>query len=738
MVMGELQAEFLRPGVAMLVGDAGLVAPKVKVLGPDDGGFPAPNAGAADPVAPGPAAPNVKGRAALAEAPPAVAADPNVNGVAGAPEDADAESFPAGTAPNVNGAATAAGFESVVAASVVGAAPNVNGAAAAAGFESVVAASVAGAAPNVNGAAAAAGFESVVAAPVAGAAPNVNGAAAAGFESVAAAPVAGAAPNVKGAATAAAGFESVAAASVAGAAPNVNGAAAAGFESVAAASVAGAAPNVNGAAAAAGGFESVAAAASPLIEAAPNENAGAAEVAVLLAASVAVPVVAAGEPKAGGAVLLEGLMPKVGVADAAAGASSEDAPKLNEGAVRFFWLGSPVPSALVSSGCSDSFGLAVGAVGVAASAPSVCGAGTGAAPKENPPPVAVDAGAPKLIGAALAAESFAGDFADESKETPPLLPPADGVEFAEGAGGFTASATVEVLPELPNANPPPVFSGAENDDAFSSGLSAAGAVGAPNENPPAPMLPLDAAESFGAPKENPPEPKLPPLPPVAAVSGALAFCAPLLPGRSASQATHLLCLSSFRERHTEHFQTPSSNFLNMLPHPFTAGLLLSPSPSSVLYFLPLSAFAVKLLPFPLPLCPTSLPLCFLPSPPESGASFGVPASAFLAGGERIPVAGTDTPGGEKANLGAAPAALFLGVASKASGAANVNSAPETATSSSADGFALGDGRALRAGAGLCITGEAKVACFGHCGLGAGNGVNDCACCCVRACGGLWD
>jgi len=518
----------------------------------------------------------------------------------------------------------------------------------------------------------------------------------------------------------------------------VNGAAAAGFESVAAASVAGAAPNVNGAAAAAGGFESVAAAASPLIEAAPNENAGAAEVAVLLAASVAVPVVAAGEPTAGGAVLLEGLMPKVGVADAAAGASSEDAPKLNEGAVRFFWLGSPVPSALVSSGCSDSFGLAVGAVGVAASAPSVCGAGTGAAPKENPPPVAVDAGAPKLIGAALAAESFAGDFADESKETPPLLPPADGVEFAEGAGGFTASATVEVLPELPNANPPPVFSGAENDDAFSSGLSAAGAVGAPNENPPAPMLPLDAAESFGAPKENPPEPMLPPLPPVAAVSGALAFCAPLLPGRSASQATHLLFLSSLRERHTEHFQTPSSNFLNMLPHPFTAGLLLSPSPSSVLYFLPLSAFAVKLLPFPLPLCPTSLPLCFLPSPPESGASFGVPASAFLAGGERIPVAGTDTPGGEKANLGAAPAALFLGVASKASGAANVNSAPETATSSSADGFALGDGRALRAEAGLCITGEAKVACFGHCGLGAGNGVNDCACCCVRACGGLWD
>ena len=192
----------------------------------------------------------------------------------------------------------------------------------------------------------------------------------------------------------------------------------------------------------------------------------------------------------------------------------------------------------------------------------------------------------------------------------------------------------------------------------------------------------------------------------------------------------MLLLSSFRERHTEHFQTPSSNFLNMSPHPAAAAPPLSPSlPSSTLAFLSLSGVVAKLLPLPLLLCPTSW--LFLPSPPVSGAPFDAPASDFLAGGERIPVGGADTPGGEKANLGAAPAASFFGVASNTSGAANANSAPETVASSV-------EGRALRAPAGLWLTGDAKVACFGVCGLRAGKGVKDCVLGCSRACCGLWD
>ena len=399
MVMGELQAEFLRPGMVALVGEAGLAAPKVNVLGPVDGGFPAPNAGAAGAAPVG--APKVKGCAAVA--PLAGALDPKLNGAAGAPD----------------------------APALVGGAPNVNGAAAAAGLESVAAAS-------------------------AGGAPNVNGAAAAGLKSA------------------------VAALAAVGA---------------------------------------------------PNENAGAAEVAVVLGASVAVPLLAGGAPKAVGLALVEELMPNVAVDDdAAAGVLSAAAPKLKEVALRFFWLGSLVPASSVSSGCSDSFGLTAGAADDEVAAPKLneagaavapaCGAGTGAAPKEKPAPVAVDAGAPKLVGVAFAAVSLAGDAADAPKEKPPL-PAADGFESAEDARGFAASVDVEALLELPKEKPPPVvLTAGAIGDAFASVSSDADAAGAPNENPLPLMLPL-VAVSFGAPKVNPPEPMLPPLPPVPAADGAL-------------------------------------------------------------------------------------------------------------------------------------------------------------------------------------------------------------------------
>jgi hypothetical protein len=134
---------------------------------------------------------------------------------------------------------------------------------------------------------------------------------------------------------------------------------------------------------------------------------------------------------------------------------------------------------------------------------------------------------------------------------------------------------------------------------------------APNEKPPTPML---------ADEDNEDE------------DSAVAPAAAEAPGRTTSQAAHLLNFSSFFAKHASHFHLPSSYFLNISPHP-TA---VSVAPLSTLIESPL-VFDGLLTIF-LPLLSLSLPVFTLLDFVTEGIFFADKGNTgcglFMLGGEK--------------------------------------------------------------------------------------------------------
>ena len=212
------------------------------------------------------------------------------------------------------------------------------------------------------------------------------------------------------------------------------------------------------------------------------------------------------------------------------------------------------------------------------------------APNENPPDTsglgssfeaAVEADAPNenppdgFLSSSLAAEAGAG-----AVEDPKVKPPLAVVVFFSSSLGDAAEVAF-----APNENPLVFVAGAESDDEEAppnlkpppplvSDVAGAAAGVAPNENPPpveagagaeeagAPNLNLDDEDEVSVAAPPPPLNENPPAPMDPLAAGAGAAAAELLPlalppeeppGRSASQARHLLTSKPFCDEQTSHF-----------------------------------------------------------------------------------------------------------------------------------------------------------------------------------------
>ena len=123
----------------------------------------------------------------------------------------------------------------------------------------------------------------------------------------------------------------------------------------------------------------------------------------------------------------------------------------------------------------------------------------------------------------------------------------------------------------PKLKPPP-------DDTAGAGASA-DVVAPPKLNPPDPIEEAGAAAVLAPPpKLKPPAPMADPL---AAALSLLSSCLSSYPGRTVSQAAHLVSPALLRTMHASHFQDPSST-PNALPHPSSPDVagLSSSSPAS--------------------------------------------------------------------------------------------------------------------------------------------------------------
>mmetsp|Transcript_20164 Transcript_20164/g.29950 ORF Transcript_20164/g.29950 Transcript_20164/m.29950 type:complete len:516 (+) Transcript_20164:4340-5887(+) len=156
-------------------------------------------------------------------------------------------------------------------------------------------------------------------------------------------------------------------------------------------------------------------------------------------------------------------------------------------------------------------------------------------------------GAAKLKPAGVV-DDDAADVVDDP--TPNEKPPGAGAVAVESSFFGAAAKLKPVTPDVAGAG--------------------AGAL-PPNENPPAPILLLLVAA--GAPNENPPAPILP------AAGAEVDEVAPAAltsePGFGVSQAGHTESEGLFVTIQTPHFHEPSSDFLNIPPHPSAAPPVLS-------------------------------------------------------------------------------------------------------------------------------------------------------------------